>query len=1639
MSIRQYPAMINLFIIGALFLSLVPGAPLPQPQVTYAAGTTSYVDSTATGNDDCTSWADACTSLQDALGMAGPGDEIWVAAGTYKPTSDTQNRDASFSLPADVAIYGGFPPGGAATLNERDWGANPTILSGDIDNNDTTDTNGVVAIAANIQGSNSYHVVKSDSVTETTVLDGFIITAGQANGDGTDNRGGGMVNTDSRPTLRNLMLSGNAAQVNGGGIFNDTSAITLTNVVLSGNTAINGGAMVNNTSTITLTNVTISGNAATHGGGIYNDGTGSLAVQNSIVWANDANGIEDADGSTITLSVQNSIVQGGPGGAMDVMPRFVHPPLPGPDSAWGTGDDVPGNLHLLPSSPAIDAGDNAPLPQNGRDLDANPRIGDGDGDGTPTVDMGAYEFQCPTIGTAYVDTSATGQNNGTTWANGYTEVRDGFALAHACPSVKQIRVATGIYKPTPDTTDRDASFLLPAGVAVYGGFPRGGAIMDGRNWQINPTVLSGDIDNNDTTDARGIVARVTDIQGNNSYHVVRSNGVTETAVLDGFFITGGQANEADPHDDGAGMYAYNSTPMLGNLVFSGNSATDKGGGVYNNQSNPTMFNVTFSGNSANQGGGIYNYLSSPTIANAAMSLNTVLQDGGAMANDGSSPTLINVSIAGNSALQGAGVYNTAASTMTLQNSIVWGNDADGIVDDGGSTTTVQHSIVQGGTGGGLDVDPRFVSLPGPGPDGNWGTDDDVYGNLMLMAASPAIDTGDNALLPPDTHDLDNDKNTTEPLPVDLAGGARVVDGNNDNVATVDMGAFETQCPVTHTLYVDASATGGHTGLSWTDAYTDMQAALAVAQACPLVTEVRVAAGVYKPATPTNPISRTVSFVLPAGTAVYGGFPRGGSAWSGRDWQANPTILSGDIDNNDTDPDGDGVIAAAAQQGNNSYHVVVSAGVTETAVLDGFIITAGRADGPTEQGSGGGLANANSSPTLTNLRFIGNVAIYGAGMANATSNPTLVNVVFNGNVAGLVGGGMVNSVGSSPTLINTTFSNNVAMGGGGGGAMYDAESSTPQVHNSILWGNTPDAIAGDGTGTANVQYSIVQGGSAGTGNIDADPLFVDPVGSDLISGTLDDNLHLQPCSPALEMGNTTAVPSDTLDLDRDGDQREYLPYDLAGNMRFFDGDGNGSALVDIGAYERQEVVNYGTLSFTEGSYGSDEGNDGLSDHIVATVQRSGGNQCQVSAIISRTAGTATTPADFTNTFPISVTFADGETAQKPVNLPIVGDDVAEFDETIGMSLSTIPKGVQLGAHDTTTFTIRNDDGGLFVLLDISNDRLDEDGGTAVISATLSEATTEPVTVTLQFSGTVTDTDYVTSSNQIIIAAGILTGTTTIMAVDDALIEGDETIIIEIVSVENAQESGEQKVTAVIVDDDAAAVRVAPASLTVSEPDGSDTFTVTLSSRPTANVSLSLAASNSQCSVAPTTVELSDATWQDGVLVTVAAIDDTEIDGDQTCIIETSTTSSSDPDYNGIEVDDVTVTVQDDEVAPGEIEVNPTSLTVSEPDGSDTFTIMLSSEPTADVTISLATSNSQCSVAAESVVLNSSNWESGAEVTVTAIDDAEIDGDQTCVVETGTASSDDTAYDGDDVDDVTVTVQDDDTTPGKSYIFLPLVIR
>lgn len=220
----------------------------------------------------------------------------------------------------------------------------------------------------------------------------------------------------------------------------------------------------------------------------------------------------------------------------------------------------------------------------------------------------------------------------------------------------------------------------------------------------------------------------------------------------------------------------------------------------------------------------------------------------------------------------------------------------------------------------------------------------------------------------------------------------------------------------------------------------------------------------------------------------------------------------------------------------------------------------------------------------------------------------------------------------------------------------------------------------------------------------------------------------------------------------------------------------------------------------------------------------------------------------------------------------------------------------------------------------------------------------------------------------------------------------------------------------------AIIVSPSSLTISEPNESDDFTISLDDDPGPGnaVTVPLSAQSDECTLSVSQVILKNTNWESGEVVTVSAEDDDVADGPQSCDVQIGPTQSANMDYDNLTPPDFPVTVNDDDEA--DIQVSPTSLTVTEGDAPDSFNIGLSSEPIEDVTIDL-TAGDECTVNVTSVTFTSDNWQSAQSVEVSGVEDGIVDGTQECLVATAKTTTD-PSYSPVTVDDVNVTVLDGD---------------
>lgn len=262
------------------------------------------------------------------------------------------------------------------------------------------------------------------------------------------------------------------------------------------------------------------------------------------------------------------------------------------------------------------------------------------------------------------------------------------------------------------------------------------------------------------------------------------------------------------------------------------------------------------------------------------------------------------------------------------------------------------------------------------------------------------------------------------------------------------------------VFVDRSAVdGANLGSDWSNAFVDLQTAIAYG-ACSgsVADEVWVASAGGSPYTPTGAGGdRAASFELVSGLALYGGFTGTETNRNQRDPALNETILSGDLDGND----GPGLTG----NDENSYHVLRAEHVDASALIDGFTITGGNADGATApDDGGGGMYVSRGGPTITGCTFVLNTGGRGGGMLAAAAAPTVNDSIFTGNVAAN-GGGVYSANAAAPRFSGCAFIDNSSLGAGGG--LYNSQDTQPQLFSCTLRQNT---AVGDGGGMFNTASS-----------------------------------------------------------------------------------------------------------------------------------------------------------------------------------------------------------------------------------------------------------------------------------------------------------------------------------------------------------------------------------------------------------------------------------------------------------------------------------------------------------------------------------------------------------------------------------------
>jgi hypothetical protein len=403
-------------------------------------------------------------------------------------------------------------------------------------------------------------------------------------------------------------------------------------------------------------------------------------------------------------------------------------------------------------------------------------------------------------------------------------------------------------------------------------------------------------------------------------------------------------------------------------------------------------------------------------------------------------------------------------------------------------------------------------------------------------------------------------------------------------------------------------------------------------------------------------------------------------------------------------------------------------------------------------------------------------------------------------------------------------------------------------------------------------------------------------------------------------------------------------------------------------------------------------------------------------------------------PTTLTFTPANwKAPQVVTVSGVNDNVADGDQPFDIVTAPAESGdpgySNLNPPDVSVLNVDNDSPGITVK-PAEGLVTTEAGGEARFTIVLNSKPNDKVAIDLSSSlptegvvspATVTFTSTNWNAPQ----------TVTVTGIDDSVADGNQPYLVRTAKAQSMDrgyadlDGPDVKVSN--GDDDSAGFIVMPSmGLVTTEKGDFATFTIALTSKPTKDVRVALVSTSpGEGTVSPPSVTFTPENYRALQTVTVTGVDDKIEDGNQIYRIATYTAESMDPGYNGLPVPDVELSNTDDDSAG--ITVKPTTMALETSEKADTatFTVVLNSQPTAPVTVPLAsTDESEGTVSPRSLVFTADNWNAPRTVTVTGVNDDEQDGNQEYRITIAAAASTDAKYAGIDVPDPVVTNLDDD---------------
>jgi hypothetical protein len=993
-----------------------------------------------------------------------------------------------------------------------------------------------------------------------------------------------------------------------------------------------------------------------------------------------------------------------------------------------------------------------------------------------------------------------------------------------------------------------------------------------------------------------------------------------------------------------------NTVSMNALVVSNGNHPAQAGGIENNGS-LTLTNMHITGNRAPQSGGIQNN-SVLNLSNSSVTNNVVTLFGGGLAAFGPSTTttLSNCTFTGNQADSDTGAIGAGGTSLSITSCTISGNtlvDPGGVgagITVSGVPTTIRNTIVVGNTDGGgsqKNVDGTFqaasaFNVLGTGPAGGLinGTNNNQVGVATALLGTLGNYGGLTPTLPllPGSVAINAGTNVSTPA-TDQRGIAR------PQLTTVDVGAFESRG---FTLAIS----GGNS-----------QSAL-------------IGTGF------TNPLAVTVTPVS-VGEPVQGGRVSYTPPGAG----ASATLATSPATINAS---GVASVTATANTAIGSYSVAANAIGNNGAALS-FALE-NTAPGLSINDVTQSETNSGTSTFTFTVSLSAPAGAGGASFDIATANGTASS--GSDYVASSLTGQTIAAGNSSRTFVVTV----------NGDTTFEA-NETFFVNVTNVTGAT--VTDGQGLGTINnddvAPTLTINAPSVTEGNPPTNPPLNFVVSLNTASGLpVSFNFATNgPAGTATAGTDYTAVPS-TAGSIAAGQSSVTLPVTVLGDLL---SEGNETVVLDLSSITNANVTSLSgtgtiiddeipTLAINDVSI--TEGNSGTST-LNFTVTRTGFSPTAVGFNFATADDTATAGSDYVTATGTGTIPAGGATASTTVSVTINGDAVFENTERFFVNLSaptnaTIADGQGIG-------TINNDDTAPTLAI---NDVIIVEGNSGTSSLVFTVTRTGLTALPASFTATTANgtatapSDYVAAlAGATTIAAGGATGTTTLTATinGDNVVEANETFTVNLsapVSASITTGTG----TGTINNDDTAGVVITQSggSTDVTEGGSTDSYTLVLTSQPTANVSIALTP-NAQVTAATSPVVFTTANWNTPQSVTVTAVDDPIVEGPHTGTIS-HTVTSADAIYNNFTVANVVANITDNDTPGATIVQLGGTTAVTEGSTTDTYTVVLTSQPSSNVVVT--PTGTQVSASPTSLTFTNGNWNTPQTVTVTASDDNVVEG-------------------------------------------------